>query len=284
MAKKEVVEYTETTNALYIPEGAADDTSTGFDDVDINSAPSFLKVLNPLSPEVTNEIGKSGQFYHVSSGVCYDGSKGVDFIPLCVEVVVVLWAKDETGKDVIDGVFDITDPEVLAQFQAGGGKGKPWGSFPDTTSPMDKNGHTKNYVVTGYLYGLLLDPDQGPLPFRMSFKKTGYRRFAKFLERAASLRIKNANGALIRAPAWRQKWRMTTEKQTNEKNQVWYLATFVLDSDRTKQFVTDPDLLTLAYNSFVSVKERLATLRNDIEESETHDAGGATVKDDEIPF
>lgn len=221
-----------------------DDVGAGMENVrrDERKIP-FLTILDPKSPQCKPVSAggvpgaKGGAFFNTATGEVYDGEKGIDFVPVYRDenyVEFIPKEPDGSGGGFVS-IKSPTDPLVF-QLQAKQGK---FGKL--VTS--DKT----ELVQTYYLYGLLLNPDDGtPSPVMVAFKSTQIKKYQGFITRQDSIqypsRDKDGKPVMVKPPLWSHVWHISTRYE-QKGTFSWYGYVLRLRKEPSRESLiprTDP--------------------------------------------
>lgn len=249
---------------------------TGLEDSKTSGGVPYIKLLQPMSPEVTDNGAPMGKFFHTTSEELFDN---VIFVPSIVQDYAVLWL--DRGEGAGSGFVSRhqMDEEIVrdSYFQATGRRDVPWGSFAHN-DPESK----AKFVVTKYLFGIQITPDGDNLPMCYSFKSTHIPALEAFKQRAKSLQAFHPKlNRKVVMPLYLVRWKMTALKEKNDKG-VFYVPEIKLDGEKkTDAFLRADDpaakMAQELYKQIASAKDIGQVIK--AEEAKT-----SAAVDDTIPF
>ena len=166
----------------------------------------FIRVLQPLSPQVQKQDGKyvagasAGDLYNTVTDEIYNGEKGISVVPCAYNKKYIEWIPREKGGGLVNPTHDIS---ILSKCRR-----------DETTNKfMTQDGN--EIVETAQFFILILgaEPQQAVLAFT-STQLGVARKWSTMLRMA---RVKNNKKVLVNAPMFAYTYRLTTNLQSNMK-------------------------------------------------------------------
>jgi hypothetical protein len=258
--------------------GAGTDAMSGAD-----VAIPFLKVLQPLSPELDESDGKyieeakQGQLYNSVTGKLYDGKTGLLFVPCYFERKLLRWGARKAG-----GGFkgEVSEADVARQRDNGELVSFEGRDYYIKDGKVDKD-MCDRLADNRLHYGLILDeedPDQLPSRVLMSLASTQIKKSKLFNAMMRERTIKTGAGTLAIAPTFGYVYRITTVKESNDQGS-WYGVSVALDGPVQKKWIFD---MGAAFYTSVKGNEVKVDLAG--AESGSSSAGGAASSGDDDKF
>ena len=166
----------------------------------------FIRVLQPLSPQVQKQDGKyvigasAGDLYNTVTDEVYDGEKGVSVVPCAYNKKYIEWIPREKGGGLVNPNHDISILSKCVRDEV-------------TNKFITQDGN--EIVETAQFFILVLgaEPQQAVLAFTST--QLGVAR--KWLTMLRMARVQNNKGASVEAPMFAYTYRLTTNTQSNEK-------------------------------------------------------------------
>lgn len=209
MAKGQLAEVKETGGALALVSRFEEDAQSGFSGMNQEDfALPFLRLLTNTSPEVGSIDGAMpGMIYNSVTGELFDGKKGILVVPCVYVRQYIEWAP------------------------RGSGSGAPIAYYPSTSDILSKThrepGENKDYLDNGnYIentanhYVMVVDENGVPNPALIVMKSTQLKKSRKWNSMMMSVKLQGKNG-LYTPPMYSQVYRLTTQKESNDKGQ-WF--------------------------------------------------------------
>lgn len=170
----------------------------------------FLNVLQPLSPEITNnEAARAGMLFNSVTEQLTDGKTGLVFIPATTRHVFVEWVPREKGGGFV-GIHEI-ESEVVKNARAAS---KEFGKY---TTPAGNQ-----LQETFYVYGVLLDDEGAPGEMAiLAFTSTKITPYKRWNTKINMFTVKTPSGAKVRPPLFAHQVRITTTKEKNNKGEFF---------------------------------------------------------------
>jgi hypothetical protein len=192
----------------------------------------FLKVLQPLSPELDESDGKyieeakQGQFYNSVTGKRHDGKTGLLFVPCYFERKLLRWGARKAG-----GGFkgEVSEADVARQRDEGQLVSFEGRDYYIKDGKVDKE-MCDRLADNRLHYGLVLDEDDSEaLPSRvlLSLASTQIKKSKLFNAMMRERTIKLPTGQLAIAPTFGYAYRITTVKESNDQGS-WYGVSIAL--------------------------------------------------------
>ena len=204
------------------------DSGKGFDTVDSSDfGVPILKVLQKLSPAVDEiEEAKEGDFYIGQVGRVFSGSEGLTVVPSYYKKIWAIWTPRDLGGGY-QGELAFDDPIAKEAKQVG---------MKRVLDNGDELVETVNWYLT-------IISDDMPMRVLLPMTSTQLRTSRKFISLSAGLKMKDANGSLYTPPMFSHIYRLTTQKESNNKGS-WYTMNLVLEGpiqdsivyEQTKEF------------------------------------------------
>ncbi|MDH5664728.1 MAG: hypothetical protein OEY10_00320 [Nitrosopumilus sp.] len=215
MSKKEL-EKKETT-ALALAADMEADAGLGYENLDPESqtvpyiiiAQSLTPVANP-SHEKYIEGARPGMFFNTVTEELFPGDVGLFVIPCGYKRVYAEWERGESGEYIT--TLDPTDPKVQGA------------TFIKNTSTSKKEFITREdtrLVDTRYHACLVSADGENYTPVMIKFRSTQINKSKQWNTIQANCRSKNAKGEAIKVAPWWQLYKLTTAKESKDKN-TWY--------------------------------------------------------------
>jgi len=166
----------------------------------------FIRVLQPLSPQVQKQDGKyvagasAGDLYNTVTDEVYDGEKGISIVPCAYTKKYLEWIPREKGGGLVNPNHDIS---ILSKC----------GRDEVTNRFITPDGN--EIVETAQFFILVLEnePQQAVLAFT-STQLGVARKWSTMLRMA---RVQNNKGVSVGAPMFAYTYKLTTNTQSNEK-------------------------------------------------------------------
>lgn len=204
----------------------------------------FLKVLQPLSPELDETDGKyipeakQGQLLNSVTGQLYDGKEGLLFVPCYYERKQLRWGARGAG-----GGFkgEMSEVEVARARDAGtliNFEGRDY-FVEDPKDPKVDPKKNDRLSDSRLHYGLILKADGG-LPSRvlMSLTSTQIKKSKLFNALMRERTLELPGGKLAIAPTFAYSYRITTVKESNDQGS-WYGVQIALNDKIPTKFLFD---------------------------------------------
>jgi len=169
----------------------------------------FIRVLQPLSPQVQKQDGKyvagasAGDLYNTVTDEVYDGEKGISIVPCAYTKKYLEWIPREKGGGLVNPNHDISILSKCVRDEV-------------TNRFITPDGN--EIVETAQFFILVLEdePQQAVLAFT-STQLGVARKWSTMLRMA---RVQNNKGVSVGAPMFAYTYKLTTNTQSNEKG-VW---------------------------------------------------------------
>ena len=166
----------------------------------------FIRVLQPLSPQVQKQDGKyvagasAGDLYNTVTDEVYDGEKGISIVPCAYTKKYLEWIPREKGGGLVNPNHDISILSKCVRDEV-------------TNRFITPDGN--EIVETAQFFILVLEdePQQAVLAFT-STQLGVARKWSTMLRMA---RVQNNKGVSVRAPMFAYTYKLTTNTQSNEK-------------------------------------------------------------------
>jgi hypothetical protein len=235
----------------------------------------FLKVLQPLSPELDETDGKyipeakQGQLLNSVTGQLYDGKTGLLFVPCYYERKQLRWGARGQGSGGFKG--EMTEVEVAQAREANtlvNFEGRDYFTQDGKVDPK-KNDRLSDSRLH---YGLVLK-DDGSLPSRvlLSLTSTQIKKSKLFNALMRERTLELPGGKLAIAPTFGYSYRLTTVKESNDQGSWYGLAIALNDKVQTK-FIFD---MGAAFYEGIKNNE----VKVDLSQAEAGGAAGAAAAD-----
>ncbi|UQS95105.1 ATP-binding protein [Pseudanabaena phage Pam3] len=232
----------------------------------------FFEVLQPLSPEVEDiEGAQAGMIINKATKELHTS---IRFVPACRQHVYTEWVPRDNGGGLV-ATYQLTDPIVQAA-RAKQRVGKH--ELP--------NGN--ELIETFYLYGMVLDENDNPMPAVIAFSSTKIAAYKTLTTRADSLMFRAGDGRKLKFPWFAHVWRLGTEKKKKDKY-TWYTWSVAFDgeNDKAEEARLPADHPAVSQGSDIvasmnrgDLKVNTEGLRNDGAAAERGSGGGAVAEDD----
>ena len=246
----EVAMKKENAVAVNMFEADADKGSQNMTQEDL--ALPFLKVLGQLSPEVNKRDGKyvegaePGMILNTVTNEVFDGTKGIDVLPVFYERKYVEWQDRGEGKGAPVAIHDASS-DIMSQTT----RDK---SFKDRLPSGNYLENTANHYVV-----VLGDSPQTAL---ISMKATQLKISRKWNSIMMGIKLQGKNG-LFTPPTYSHIYNLKTVQMSNDKG-TW----FGWDVSKVGP-VTDKNLYDMAKTFAVSVGKGETEAKFNSDESET---------------
>jgi len=166
----------------------------------------FIRVLQPLSPQVQKQDGKyvagasAGDLYNTVTDEIYDGEKGISIVPCAYTKKYLEWIPREKGGGLVNPNHDISILSKCVRDEV-------------TNRFITPDGN--EIVETAQFFILVLEdePQQAVLAFT-STQLGVARKWSTMLRMA---RVQNNKGVSVGAPMFAYTYKLTTNTQSNEK-------------------------------------------------------------------
>ena len=180
-----------------------------------------IKLLQGLSPEVMDDGGKAGEFYHTVAETSMGDS--LKMVPVFVSQSVILWRPRKDGGCILaradDGIhWDRPNTEFDVKLDTGKnvtwntGKTVQQGGLTDfgTMDPDDKNSHP---AATRMINIIAMFPDHLDLsPAAISLQRSSFKVGQQFVSKLA----------ISKLPSWARIFDMTSKKDRNTDNESYF--------------------------------------------------------------
>lgn len=236
----------------------------------------FLKVLQPLSPELDEADGKfiadakQGQLLNSVTGQLYDGKTGLLFVPCYYERKQLRWGARGAGGGGFKG--EMTEVEVaqarekneLVNFE-----GRDYFVTSDGKIDPKKNDRLSDSRLH---YGLILKED-GSLPSQvlLSLTSTQIKKSKLFNALMRERTLELPGGKLAIAPTFGYSYRLTTVKESNDQGH-WYGLAIALNEKVPSKFIFD-----MGASFYNAVKG--GAVKVDLAQAESAGGGSASTED-----
>lgn len=235
----------------------------------------FFEVLQQMSPEVEEVDGaKPGMIINKATKELFDS---IRFVPACRDHVYTEWVPRDSGGGLV--ATHQLDSDIVKAARAKQRVGKH--ELP--------NGN--ELIETFYLYGMVLDADDNPMPAVISFTSTKISAYKTLTTRADSLMFKAADGRKLKFPWFAHVWNLGTEKKKKDKY-TWHTWTVAFDgpNDKAEEARLPADHPAVQLGSDIYGSQRSGQLKVNTE-GMSNDSGGSSGggggqvgEDDEPPF
>ena len=166
----------------------------------------FIRVLQPLSPQVQKQDGKyvagasAGDLYNTVTNEIYDGEKGISVVPCAYNKKYIEWIPREKGGGLVNPNHDISILSKCVRDEV-------------TNRFITQDGN--EIVETAQFFILVLgaEPQQAVLAFTST--QLGVAR--KWLTMLRMARVQNSKGDSVEAPMFAYTYRLTSTTQSNDK-------------------------------------------------------------------
>lgn len=232
----------------------------------------FFEVLQPLSPEVEEIEGAvAGMIINKATKELHTS---IRFVPACRSHVYTEWVPRDNGGGLV-GTHQLTD-QIVQEARSKQRVGK------------HELANGNELIETFYLYGMVLDEDDNPMPAVISFTSTKISAYKTLTTRADSLMFRAGDGRKLKFPWFAHVWRLGTEKKKKDKY-TWHTWTVAFDgeNDKADEARLPPDHPAVEMGSGIvasmgrgELKVNTENLRNDGAAAERSGAGGAVAEDD----
>jgi hypothetical protein len=199
-----------TDPALY---DYGEDVGAGVDELGREDlAIPFIYVLQFNSPEIELlEGAKAGMIMNSVSQKLYDGTIGVQFVPVHRQHVFTEWVPRDAGGGFVAQHDPQSDVVVRAKEDS-----EAFGKY----KMRDGN----DLVETFYVYGLLLDPDDGPQPMVMPFSSTKIKKYKGWMTIATNVKTTAPDGRRVNPPMFAHRYQIAGVKDKNQYGDFWNVA------------------------------------------------------------
>jgi hypothetical protein len=235
-------------------------------------ATPFLGVLQSNSPLVeTNAEARPGMLLNTVTKELYDPKKGIIFIPVNTQHLVVEW------KPRLQGAGFVATHELNSEFINKVKTEQEFGKWKMVKGDIQSN----DLIETFYVYGIIVPENSAPEQMVIAFSSTKIKKYKSWMTKARTVQIVQPDGRRINPPLFAHKYRITT---VSEKNAKGAFFNFNIDFDgadasKCRLTVADP-LFQQAVGFFELLKEGKVKTAN---ESQS-EVGADPVTEEEIPF
>ena len=168
----------------------------------------FFGVLQALSPQIENmDEAKPGMIINTVTEELFSGNEGIRFIPCHTQHVYVEWTPRDQGGGLV-AVHELNSDAVTWA--------KENCKFGEYKSP-DGN----DLVETFYVYGIMLRDDGTAEQGVLAFSSTKIKKYKQWMTKARTVQVKNGQGRRVTPPLFAHVYRLTTEKQKNNKGEFY---------------------------------------------------------------
>ena len=166
-----------------------------------------IKLLQALSPEVDEGLGKSGQFFNPITQTAFDGPMTV--IP-CLRDEVVLEFRDRKSG----GGFFGTHP--VSQI-------KEVGATKNDKGQWEIPGSDNHYLVETFRFYVLVASDDGTWqPAELSMKISSAKIARRWNTLSSGQMLTTSDGKLVQAPLFGFTYTLSSVKEKNRKNEPYH--------------------------------------------------------------
>ncbi len=234
----------------------------------------FFEILQPLSPEVEDiPEAQAGMIINKATKELFSS---IRFVPVCRDHVYTEWVPRDSGGGLV-ATHQLTDDIVKAarSKQRVGKHELPNGN---------------ELIETFYLYGMVLDADDNPMPAVISFTSTKIAAYKTLTTRADSLMFRTKDGRKLKFPWFAHVWKLGTEKKKKDKY-TWYTWSVAFDgaNDKAEEARLPSEHPAVQLGSDIYQSHRGGQLKVNTEgmsnDGPGREGGGGQVgEDDEPPF
>jgi hypothetical protein len=189
----------------------------------------FLQILQALSPQIQeNDALRQGMILNTVTGECWDGKKGIAFVPATTQHVYVEWKPRDAGGGFV-GIHEVNSELVNHAKAASSEYGKY--NTPDGNE----------LIETFYVYGIALDDDGNASEAVLAFSSTKIKKYKGWMTKAKTIQIPLPDGRRIPAPLFAHRYRLKTVSEKNNKGQFFNWDAIVFDGTNAQEARLLPD-------------------------------------------
>lgn len=179
----------------------------------------FLGVLQSNSPLIeSNAKARPGMLVNTVTQEVYDGKKGIAFVPVDRQHVVVEWKPRDQGGGFVK-IHEL-DSEVVQKAKAEQEFAK-WKSIKGDPKSND-------LIETFYVYGIAVGEDGASWQMIVAFTSTKIKTYKRFITKARTVQIALSDGRRINPPLFAHRYRLMTMSEKNAKGSFF---NFQIDFD-----------------------------------------------------
>lgn len=174
-----------------------------------------LKILQPLNPEVeeghSQQVAgaKPGMFYNTASGKLTPGQEGMIVCFIGHQRQVIEWLTREVGGGIVK-VWGMDD----------GWKNKCAPEQRDVLNPVTIDGHTIDKQRSFLLFDINVNTGEYDPSF-FNLRSTGNKQANQIATMVSNAKMKLSNGQAIIPPYYYYLYKMTLDRQSNQKGTWW---------------------------------------------------------------
>jgi hypothetical protein len=263
----------------------ADDIGAGFENVTTaDYKPSFIRVLQPLSPQVLNEMvgAKAGKLADSVTNEFYDS---LNYVPSVREHVYVAWKpRNEGGGDGqgFGGVYSLND-EVVVNALKGFDK---WARDEQGKLKLPRTADGEFQLIeTVYYHGVMSLANGGIFPATLPFSSTGLPVAQMWLNLQGRQIITEGPYAGRQRPMYQFEYKVSSVKETKGSN-TWFtpVVTWARENDEASRLATNSALFIAAKKVAKAFKDGNAKVDYAQGGNASDQASASSKKDAEIPF
>lgn len=255
-----------TTNATGTDLLKYEDTGVGFEDVGSDDMIlPFIKVAQALTPEVEEQLCKSGDLINTVSGEIYPGEEGFVFQPCHIQTLFVEWEPRAAGGAMV-GKYEPHDETVQAAIADNAGSDFGKLSVGDN-----------DLVKTMYVYGLMLDETGLEVDgfAILSFSQTKLKIVKRWITAMSMLRGKPS--------IYRNRAVITTQKEKNDFGTFYNFKIGPFDTSPLKSLLS-PEEHGATIQAGADFRAMVLTGAAQAQDTTAASGPMPTDTDDEIPF
>ena len=264
MAAKKKVPAKKESAEVALPFDFMADVGAGMEGTDKDSfAIPFLRVLQPLSPQVTDgdpeyvEGAKAGMLFNSVTGKCWDGKAGVKFMPCVFQRRFLQWAPRNS-----DGGFGGEYlPEDVVEMKSDGKAVELDGRLylADEDGKVDEK-KSDILVDTRSHFGIVIDEEGESASVLLPLSSTQIKKSKQLM---SILNTAKVNG--VTPPTWMNSIKLTTVLESNDQGS-WYGVRFEADG-----FIDSKELYDAGKAFYEAIASGEAKASYDPEEEKTDD-------------
>lgn len=232
----------------------------------------FLGILQTNSPLVeSSATARPGMLVNTVTQDIYDSKKGIAFIPVDTQHVVVEWKPRELGGGFV--AMHQLDNELVVRAKAE----QEFGKYKTVKGDEKSN----DLIETFYVYGLLVNEDGSSEQMIIAFSSTKIKAYKRWMTKARTIQVALPDGRRVNPPLFAHKYRITTVSEKNAKGS-FHNFNIEFDADeavKCRLGTTDP-LFQDAVSFFSLLKDGKIKAAYDTQAAAT----GGEPEEAEIPF
>lgn len=233
----------------------------------------FLGILQTNSPLVeSNAKSRPGMLVNTVTQDIFDAKKGIGFIPVSTQHVMVEWKPRNSGGGFV-GMHSM-DSELVKKVK----EEQEFGKY----KTVKGNEGSNDLIETFYVYGIYVDEQGASEQMIIAFSSTKIKTYKRWMTKARTIQIALPDGRRINPPLFAHQYRITTIGEKNAKGSFFNFQVDFDAEDATncRLATTDPLFLdAVAFFDLLKSGKVKAAFDTQTQSTEVEDAG-----DGETPF